>query len=112
MPPPSNFSKMQSFMQNKKTSKSDTKNAFYSGIFEMQFWKTIVIFEINTLQFFKMHGLLQKLKSLNLGPKMSYLGIFRLKFEKKSYCIFEISNFELVKMQKFVQNFQTSIFFS
>ena len=35
----------------------------YLGIIGLQFRKTVVIFEISTL-----------------GPKMSYLGIFRLKF--------------------------------
>ena len=52
----------------------------YSGIFEMQFWKFIVIFEINTLQFFRLHSFSGKLKSLDLGPQMPYLGIFRLHF--------------------------------
>lgn len=56
IPPRPNLSKMQSFVQNKKCSKSEMP---YTGIFEMQFWKTIVIFEINTLQYFRMHSFLE-----------------------------------------------------
>ena len=44
-----------------------------------------------------------KYESLNLGPKLPHLGIFKLTFEKKTVAIFErTSNFS--KTQSFVQN--------
>ena len=42
------------------------------GIFGLQFENTIAIFEISTLEFVLMQSLVQKYKSLSLGPKMSY----------------------------------------
>lgn len=36
----------------------------------------MAIFEINNLTFLKMQSLVQGEKTINLGPKMSYVGIF------------------------------------
>ena len=41
------------------------------------------MFKINSLAFVKTQGFVHKNKTLNLRPKMSYLGVFKLKFEKK-----------------------------
>ena len=38
-------------------------------IFGLEFENTIVIFEINVLEFVLLQSLVQKQKSLNLGPK-------------------------------------------
>ena len=45
----------------------------------------------------------EKWKCLNLGPKMPYLGIFGLEFEK-NIVIYEISVLEFVLLQSLVQN--------
>ena len=48
----------------------------YLGIFGQDFQKkTIVIFEISTLKFVYLQNFTKKQKFLNLGPKMSDLGI-------------------------------------
>ena len=60
-----------------------------------------LIFEIVTLKYVYLQRLMQKLKSLNLGSKMSYLGIFGLKFENNIF-IFEISALEFVPLQSLV----------
>ena len=49
--------------------------------------------------------LVQKQKSLNLGPKMPYLRIFRLEF-KNTIVIFEISVLEFVLLQSLVQKYK------
>ena len=54
--------------------------------FGQELWKTFVMFEISALE---LQILVQKKKSLNLGPKVSYLDIFGLKFNK-TFVIFEI----------------------
>ena len=59
-----------------------------------------LIFEIVTLKYVYLQRLMQKLKSLNLGSKMLYLGIFGLKFEY--IFIFEISALEFVPLQSLV----------
>ena len=46
-----------------------------------------------------MQHFVRKSKFLNLGLKMSYLGIFRLKFEK-IIVRFEINTLKVAKMQK------------
>ena len=51
----------------------------YLGIFELEFEKNIVIFEISTLEFIKLRNCAEK-KSLNLRSKMPYLGFFGLEF--------------------------------
>ena len=73
----------------------------YLGIFEMQFWKVIVIFEISTLEFVKMQSL------INLGPKMSYLRISQLELEK-TIIILEVCILEFFEMQKLVKIKETS----
>ena len=60
-----------------------------------------LIFEIVTLKYVYLQRLIHKLKSLNLGSKMSYLGIFGLKFENNIF-IFEISALEFVPLQSLV----------
>ena len=42
------------------------------------------MFKVNSLAFVKTQGFVHKNKTLNLRPKMSYLGVFKLKFEKKN----------------------------
>ena len=51
----------------------------YLGIFDLEFEKNIVIFEISTLEFIKLQNCAEK-KCLNLGSKMPYLGFFGLEF--------------------------------
>ena len=65
------------------------------------------MFKINSLAFVKTQGFVHKNKTLNLRPKMSYLGVFKLKFEKKkqkkkTVILFESSTLEFVILQKFV----------
>ena len=52
----------------------------YLGIFGLEFQKTIVVFEVSSLEFVSLLNLVEKWKFLNLGPKMPYLGIFGLQF--------------------------------
>ena len=54
------------------------------------------MFQISVFEFVLLQSLLQKLKSLNLGPKMPYFGTFGLEFEKKKVVIFEISTLKFV----------------
>ena len=49
--------------------------------------------------FMKIHT---KRKTFNLGSKIPYLGIFRLKFEK-IFVMFEISPFEFAKVKTILQ---------
>ena len=51
-------------------------------IFGLEFENIIVMFQISVLEFVFRQSLVQKQKSLNFGPKMPYLGIFGLEFEK------------------------------
>ena len=63
------------------------------------------MFKINSLAFVKTQGFVHKNKTLNLRPKMSYLGVLKLKFEKKkkkTIILFESSTLEFVILQKFV----------
>ena len=50
----------------------------YLGILKLKFEKTIFIFEISTIDLVKMLRFVEKKKFSNLGPRMLYLGIFRL----------------------------------
>ena len=63
----------------------------YLGIFGLEFWKTIVIFEISTFEFFKLQNFAKKQKCINLGPKMPFLGIFD---QKCLICLFLGKNFQ------------------
>ena len=71
-----------------KTLKSRVKSSL-SGYFGQNFWKTIVIFEINILKFAYLQSLAQKQKSLSLRPEMSNMSILGLEFES-TIVIFEI----------------------
>ena len=78
-----------------KMPKFGTKNALFGYFWARIKKKTIVIFEIRTLEFFNLQNFAKKQKCLNLGPKMPYLGIFGLEFQK-TIVIFEISTLEFV----------------
>ena len=67
----------------------------YLDIFGLEISKTIVIFEITTLELVYLQNFLKKEKFLNLGPKVLDLGIFCLKFED-NIVIFEIGTLEFV----------------
>ena len=56
---------------------------------------TIVMFEIDDLELALLQSLVQKLKSLNLRPKILHLDIFGQEFEN-NIVIFEISTLEVV----------------
>ena len=56
-----------------------TKDALF-GYFWARIKKTLVLIEISTLKFIYLQNFTKKQKRLNLGPKMSYLGIFELEF--------------------------------
>ena len=59
--------------------KFETKYALF-GYFWARSLKTIVVFEISTLIFIYLQNFVKKQKSLNLGPKVLYLGIFGVEF--------------------------------
>ena len=65
----------------------------YLSIFRREFKKTIVIFEISTLEFVLLQNFEKKQKCLNLGPKIPYLVIFWMKSEN-NIVILEISTLE------------------
>ena len=48
----------------------------YLGIFGLQFWKAIAMFEINNLKFIKLQSFIQNKKTIKLRSKMSFLRIF------------------------------------
>ena len=74
----------------------------YLGIFRVELWKTIVIFEIGTLEFVYLQTLVQKWKFLSLGPKMPCLDIFGLEF-LKPIVLFEINTLKYVLLQSLVK---------
>ena len=88
--------------EEKKMPEFGKKNALF-GYFDQQcliwgflgkiFRKTTVLFEISTLKFVYLQNFTKKQKFLNLGPKMSDLGILGLEFENNTV-IFEISTLE------------------
>ena len=67
----------------------------YLGIFQQEFKKKIVIFEISTLKFVYLQHFTKKQKCLNLRLKLPYLGIFGLEFEN-DIVIFEVGALEFV----------------
>ena len=58
------------------------------------------MFQTSILQFIKKQSFMQEL--LNLGPKMSYLGIFEIAI-LKNYCYVWNQHLQFSKMQIFVQ---------
>ena len=50
------------------------------AIFGLDFQKTIVLFEINSLEFVKLQNFAKNQKCLNLGPKWPNFHIFGLDF--------------------------------
>ena len=59
-------------------------------IFELEFEKTIVLFEIRNLEFVNIIFMKSK-KNLGLGLKLPYFGTFKLELENKTIAIFEIN---------------------
>ena len=49
----------------------------YSCVFRTKFEKTIVIFEISTLKFFKIQNFVQNKKISNMEPKKPFWGYFK-----------------------------------
>ena len=92
------FMKFQSFSQQKKLS---SKNGFLRE-FRWEFERKFFIFEISIMESVKMQSFIQNKKMLLCGPKMTYFGTFRQKFEKKkkTIFIFGISTFEFANTQK------------
>ena len=64
-------------------------------IFGLEFENIVVMIHINVLDIALLQSLVQKQNCLNLGPRMSYFGIFGLKLEK-TVVIFEISTLKFV----------------
>ena len=84
---PWNFSKHKISFKNKNPKIWD--HSCLNGYFELEFQKTIVVFEISILEFIYMQSFIQKQKKTsNLGPKIPYLGIFVLQFNKSYYKAF------------------------
>ena len=78
------------------------------GIFGLEFYKTVVIFEISTLKFVYFQHFGKKTKMPKLEPKMPYLGILRLEFQ--------ISTLKFVYLQNFAKkqeclNFGPKVFY-
>ena len=58
------------------------------GYLGLEFQKTNAVFEISILKFVNMQRLIQNQKTLNLGPKIHYLGVFGLQLNKNYHQIF------------------------
>ena len=67
----------------------------YLGIFGLGSQKAIVMIVISPLKLVQLQNFEKKQKCLNLGPKIPYLGMFRLDFEN-DIVIFEISTLTFV----------------
>ena len=65
------------------------------AILGLDFQKTIVLFEINSLEFVKFQNFAKKQKCMNLGLKMPNFHIFCLEF-RRSVVIFEFSTLEFL----------------
>ena len=65
----------------------------YLGIFGMELQKTIVIFEIISLEFVKVQSFIQQ-KNLKFGTKNALFGQFRPEFE---FFVFEINALKFSK---------------
>ena len=71
-----------------------------------KFGKAIVTFEIRTFESFQMEIFMLNKKRLNLGPKLSYLGLIS-GLEFFHFVRFEISIFEFIKKQSFMLSRKT-----
>ena len=69
-------------------------------IFGLEFEHIIAMFQIRKLEFVLLQSLVQKQKSLNLGPKIPYFGVFGLEFGKP-VLMFEISTLKFVYLPNF-----------
>ena len=69
--------------------------------FGQQFWKTIVIYEVNVLKFVFLQSLVQK-RSLNMRPNMTDLAICELAFEN-IFVFFEIRALKFFLFSKFCE---------
>ena len=74
-------------------------------MFGLQFQKTIVIFEISTLEFAKTQSFVQKVEVLKFWTKWPYLGSSGL--FQNIIVIFETSSLEFFKMLRFLQHKKT-----
>ena len=75
----------------------------YLRTFRQGCQKTIVIIEISTRSDLSKCKVSSLRKTIKFGPKLPYLGIFGLEFEKAIF-MFEITTLEFVKFQSFIQN--------
>ena len=91
---------LQSFILNEKKIKLEIKIALF-GFFWAKIWRNYYHIWNQHLQICGIAKFHSKRKSLNLRPRIPYLGIFRLKFVE-TIMTFEISTFEFVKMQSFM----------
>ena len=100
----STFEVVQNFVTKQNCQKLGLKMP-YLGIFDQKdliwvylgksFKKTIFIFETSTLKFVYLQNFTKKQKCLNLGPKLSDLGILTVEL-KTNIVIFEVSILEFV----------------
>ena len=82
-------------------------------IFGLEFGNNLAIFEISTLKFLILQIFRKKQKSLNLRPKMPYLGIFEKNalfgyfwgriVVKKTIAIFELSTLKFAYLHNFME---------
>ena len=74
----------------------------YLGIFGLEFYNTIVIFEIRTLKFVELQDFRKKKKCLDMESKTPY---FRFSWTTilKNYAIFEISTLIFLEFPNFLK---------
>ena len=88
-------------MQKQKNIKFGVK--YFWVICWLEFWRTIVTFDISILEYVIKQYFMQNKKFSNLEPKMSYLYYNFGLYVWKTIAIFEISTLEFIKMKSFVQ---------
>ena len=88
------------FCEKVKIFKFGSKNSLF-GCFAQHFCKAFVIFNINTIKFVLLRSLVQKLKSLNSGPKIPDFGYFSMKFENTNYCYIKNPRPRVLLIEKF-----------
>ena len=64
-------------------------------VFRLKLWKNYC--HVSSFEFAKIQCFLQNKDTLNLGPKMSYLCVFKMEFEK-TIVIFDASTFQFFKI--------------